>query len=396
MRLPLVKSGAGTWALSGVNTFTGNTTISAGTLQIGGSGSLNSGNYAGAIADNGTLQYSSSANQTLSGVISGSGALTKDTSAASALTLSNANTYTGTTTLTAGTLNINNATALGTGTFIVNGGTIDNTSAGAITLTNNNVQTWGGNFAFTGTQNLNLGTGAVGLGAATRTVTVNGGDLTVGGIISGSAGSGLAKAGTGNLMLSGANTFTGATLINAGKLTAGAVNILSTSSGVTVASGATLNLNGFNQTITNLNLSGTLAGTGGETLTLSGAGNILGANQTFNGTLDLSNATLSLAGFNLTLGTLEITGTSVIDFGGSSCSAIRNTAVLVRDAGATLTVNNWNDQKEYFYTASNPGGATALSQITFGTPYSGDTTKWLSYNDGPDSAPAHQITPSNT
>ena len=51
------KAQAGTWVLTGTNTFTGNTTISAGTLEIGGAGRLNSGSYAGTIANSGTLIY---------------------------------------------------------------------------------------------------------------------------------------------------------------------------------------------------------------------------------------------------------------------------------------------------------------------------------------------------
>ena len=95
--------------LSAVNLYTGNTTITDGTLQISGAGSLNSGSYAGAIAvtaATSTLQYSSSAAQTLSGNITGSGALTKDTSASSTLTLSGTNTYSGATTISGGTLQL--------------------------------------------------------------------------------------------------------------------------------------------------------------------------------------------------------------------------------------------------------------------------------------------------
>ena len=43
----------------------------------------------------------------------------------------------------------------------INGGTIDNTSAGAIAASTNNAQSWGGSFTFIGTQSLNLGAGGV-------------------------------------------------------------------------------------------------------------------------------------------------------------------------------------------------------------------------------------------
>jgi autotransporter-associated beta strand protein len=165
-----------------------------------------------------------SGNITLGGVISGSGGGINKTGS-NALTLSGANTFTGGVTLNAGTLNINNATALGdgAGTFSINGGTIDNTSGGAITLSNNNPQAWDADFAFTGANNLNLGTGAVTLGA-NRIVTVNGGELTVGGVISGSYS--LTKAGSATLVLSGANDYTGATTISAGTLRLGAAGVI--------------------------------------------------------------------------------------------------------------------------------------------------------------------------
>ena len=55
-------------------------TINAGTLEIGGAGRLNVGNYAEAITNDGTFKYNSTNDQTLSGVISGQGALEKDNS----------------------------------------------------------------------------------------------------------------------------------------------------------------------------------------------------------------------------------------------------------------------------------------------------------------------------
>jgi autotransporter-associated beta strand protein len=65
--------GAGTLTLTSTNTYTGDTTISAGTLTIGGAGTLGAGLYAGAvsISPGAAMDYASSSNQELSGVVSG-------------------------------------------------------------------------------------------------------------------------------------------------------------------------------------------------------------------------------------------------------------------------------------------------------------------------------------
>jgi autotransporter-associated beta strand protein len=97
-----IKSGAGTLLLSGVNTNTGPVTISAGTLLIGGVGKLGNGSYAANVINNGLFNYNSSAAQTLSGVISGTGALTE--SGPGPLTLADANTYSGNTLIAGGML----------------------------------------------------------------------------------------------------------------------------------------------------------------------------------------------------------------------------------------------------------------------------------------------------
>ncbi|KAB2645367.1 MAG: hypothetical protein DVB27_10490, partial [Verrucomicrobia bacterium] len=103
------KSGAGRLVLTGVNTYTGNTTASQGLLEIGGAGQLGAaGTYAGNLAITGAaplgFKYNSSATQILSGIVSGSGTLLK--SGAGTLTLSGAaaNTHTGATTVDGGTL----------------------------------------------------------------------------------------------------------------------------------------------------------------------------------------------------------------------------------------------------------------------------------------------------
>jgi autotransporter-associated beta strand protein len=167
--------------------------------------------------------------------ITGAGAFAKTGPGTTVLSV--ANNYSGGTVLSLGTLCINNNSALGSGTFTIAGGSIDNTSSGAVKLsTYNNAQNWNADFTFNGTQNLDLGSGAVAL-SATRSVTVSANTLTVGGIISGS-GFGLTKAGNGTMVLSGVNTYSGATLVNAGALL-GVTGGSCSSSAVTVAASAT-------------------------------------------------------------------------------------------------------------------------------------------------------------
>ena len=99
---PLVKSNSGTLTLDGTNAYSGATRIVSGTLILGGAGLLGGGNYAAAITNDGAFIFSSSADQTLSGSVSGSGTLTQ--SGGGTLTLKGVNTYAGTTAVTAGRL----------------------------------------------------------------------------------------------------------------------------------------------------------------------------------------------------------------------------------------------------------------------------------------------------
>jgi autotransporter-associated beta strand protein len=123
----LTKSGAGTLVLQAGGSYGGNTTISSGggVLMIGGSGQLGGGLYSGTIANSATFNYASSASQTLAGVISGSGALIQ--SGSGGLTLTATNTYTGATTVSAGTLALsaNGSLSIGTGVNIATGATFD-------------------------------------------------------------------------------------------------------------------------------------------------------------------------------------------------------------------------------------------------------------------------------
>src|SRR5262249_29936399 len=72
----LTKSDAGTLVLVGNNTYTGGTTIEAGTLQLGNGGTT--GSIIGNVTDNGVLAFNRSDSATFGGVISGTGSLVKD------------------------------------------------------------------------------------------------------------------------------------------------------------------------------------------------------------------------------------------------------------------------------------------------------------------------------
>lgn len=155
--LAVTKEGVNTWTLSGANTYTGNTTISGGTLEIGGSGTLGNssagvGNYAGNIAiastNSGRLVYNSTATQTLSGVISGAGALVKNNSGN--LILTNTNSLTGATTINAGILSVNGTGAINSSAVTINGGDFRYNSStnytNTLTFTSGSISgtNWGG------------------------------------------------------------------------------------------------------------------------------------------------------------------------------------------------------------------------------------------------------------
>ena len=210
----LAKSGAGTVTLTGTNTYTGGTLLNGGTLAVASDANL--GNAAGALAfDGGALQntaafasnrtvtlgsgsgtFQANADLALSGVISGSGGLTK--TGVGTLTLTGANTYAGATTIAAGTLKVGA------------GGTAGSLGTGAVTDD--------GVLAFERSD-----------------------DVTVNNTISGSGV--LNQLGAGKLILeSSANTLGGGVNVNAGTLIVGGStgSTAALTANVNVASGATL------------------------------------------------------------------------------------------------------------------------------------------------------------
>ncbi len=198
-----------------------------------------------------------------------SGSLVKN--GAGKLTINNANTYAGGTTVNAGTLVLGNANAIGTGLLTLNGGNLDSSVSNLVNA-GNNAQLWNSDFTFVGTESLNLGTGAVTLGG-NRTVTISANNLTVGGSIGGGAVD-LIKQGAGTLTLAGGGSFTGTLVISAGNvaLSPAAAGTFTLSSGISGA--GALSVNPFAANSSNLTLGGDLSGfTGTVNVATSGGFN---------------------------------------------------------------------------------------------------------------------------
>ncbi|MDO8876633.1 MAG: autotransporter-associated beta strand repeat-containing protein [Pseudolabrys sp.] len=326
------------FTLTGTNTYTGGTLIcDCATLQIGNGGTT--GSITGTITNNNLLIFNRSNGYTFGGTIEdGFGAPGRvQKLGAGTLILSGSNSYSGGTTITAGTVQANNANALGTGTITLDGGTL---AAGASNLTLTN---------------------AVAVNSTNGTVDTGGNVFTLSGIIANGSGGGgtLTKTGTGTLVLSGNNTFSGGTLLTAGTLNLAHSNALGTGTlttqntveidyadGVTIANAITANGSdtafrvGSGSTATQSGLVTALqsiAKTGNGTLIVDNLG---GVASTFiiGGTLQ-GGATNALGSGNaLTVngGTLDLGGfdQAIASLAGNVLGAVTNNGA----ANATLTV----------------------------------------------------------
>jgi len=228
--------------LSGTNTYTGNTTISAGTLafsslsalpnvntlSIAGSATLalHAGGASGFTADDIAMLLGSGAlpagsalgidttnaggSFCYTGNITGAIGLTK--LGGGTLILSGTNTYTRNTTISGGTLAVSGGAAIpGSGTVVL----ADVSGAALSLLSDQTIGSLAGGGASGG--NVDLGEFALTVGA-------NNASTTYAGAISGSGS--LTKVGSGILTLAGANTYTGGTIIAGSVLAIGADDAL--------------------------------------------------------------------------------------------------------------------------------------------------------------------------
>ena len=350
----LTKIGNGILTLSGTSTYKGATTISAGTLTVSGTLSnstdvVNSGTYnvnnsdtiqslSGSgntvIASSQTLTTGDSGNDEVSGVISGSGAFTK--AGSGILTLSDDNTYTGVTTINAGTLTVSGTLSNSTAVSVASGATYDVDQTDTVA-------------SIEGSGNIEI--------ASSKTLTAgDGNDKISSGVISGAGA--LTKAGSGVLTLSGTNTYTGNTTVSEGTLEIQGQLENGNYDG-SIANSGTLAINSSS----NQTLAGVISGNG--TLTKSSSGTLtLSGNNTYIGITTINAGTLKVSGTLADRTAVTIASGATYDVDASdTVASIEGAGNIDIASSKTLTAGDSNDK-----TSSGViSGSGTLSKVGSGT-----------------------------
>jgi autotransporter-associated beta strand protein len=375
----VLQLGSTTTALENITVnLNGNNQTIGGLRSFGSTGSASANGtrtVTSATAATLTIDNSSATNYLYDGVISGGISLVKNGSATQ--TLSGNNTYTGATTISAGTLILSGNGTLGTSTIILSGGTLD---MGGKSLTNTFGSLTGGTLS-------------------NGTLTNNGSnyDLQSGTVSAALAGTnGVNKTTSGTVTLSGANNYTGTTTINQGVLTITSNSSLPgfTNNGrYSVADGATL---GVSNAVTDADIASMLGTTNfaaGAAIgfdTTSGSrtysSNLINTSQGALGSTKLGSNTLTLTGNNtytgtttISAGTLSISGSSTSTLSGRITGAGAFTQSTGSSAGSLTINNDTNDftgqfraegafsSKVFFTSIADFGTASALGRGTAGT-----------------------------
>ncbi|MEX2360504.1 MAG: autotransporter-associated beta strand repeat-containing protein, partial [Gammaproteobacteria bacterium] len=377
----LTTSGVGTLVLGGTNTYTGQTNVDAGTLAVtvdqalgtvaggtvvvagatldfravsyttaeavelnGGTLATSTGtsSFAGAITltANSTIDVDGT-QLTLTGEIGESaGTFGFDKTGLGLLILDGANTYGGTTNVVAGTLSVTDNAGLGAttnGTVVSTGATLhlNAVDVGTESVTLNGTGD-GGNGALTVTGTASLA-GAVVLGTGSPSIG-GAGTLTLSGEISGTS---LNRVGSGTLILTGVNTFTGQLTVSVGVVSLRDSAAAGTAAGgISVTGGAALELQGGITIADAITLNGDGGGTG--------ALRNVSDDNTVSGVITLGSATtIGTLGGSLTI-TGGIDGTASghdITFDGAGDAIVSTAAIagtgtnLIKDGAGTLTLS---------------------------------------------------------
>ena len=294
----------GTQILTGANSYGGGTTITGGTLQLGNG--TTTGSVAGDVSDDGTLAFNYSNAQTFSAAVSGSGQVKL---LGGNLTITVPQTYTGMTTITAGTLVLGGAASLASSQGVTVNGSLDVSG-------NSNPAI----------QSL-AGTGTVQLGAQTLTITNAQGNFT--GVILGTGGVTLMG---GTQTFGGANTYTGPTLITGGTLAISSVGALASSN---LTDNGTLDISVASNAIGNSTVvaTPTLAGSGSvvlgdRTLILTGAADSFSGVISGAGNVTVAGGTETLTGISTYTGTTSISAPATLVLSGSGSLSASTTLAI--------------------------------------------------------------------
>ena len=356
--LALTKQSSGTLIFSGVNNYTGGTTVNAGVLQ-GNSWSLK-----GNITNNGAVVFDQDVGDGVyTGNISGTGSLTKI--GMWKLTMTGTNTHTGGTVVTGGLLEGDTDSLKGpiwNDTAVIFDQATDGTyagnmaGAGSLTKLGGGTLTLSGYNTYTGLTIVSLGT-LKGNSVSLPSDIVNGGALVFDQWFDGTYAGKInfwghvTKQGAGTLTLTGVNSYTGGTTVREGTLRG---NTVSLQGNITNNSAVV-----FDQTFDGSYLGvmsgiGTLTKTGGGALSIADLSNFggtttvaagrLAVHGTVPGSVNIQNGgILALAGGTVPSGRLDVTtGGMVLDYpilGPSPAAEVRRRIVDAR--GGTDLIGTW-------------------------------------------------------
>lgn len=398
----LTKTGAGSLTLSGANTYLGGTIINGGTVSVGSDGNL--GDAAGALTfGGGTLlttnsftsnrsvtlnagggTFNTSGNSlTLSGNMSGVGALTKV--GAGTLTLSGTNNYSGGTTVTAGILQGDTTSLQGpvanNSQVVFNQG-VAGAYTGNMTGTGSLTKIGLGTLILSGTNNYTGGTTVTAGILQGNTTSLQGSitnnslvtfDQSINGAYTGvmtGAGS-LTKSGAGTLVVAGSNTYSGGTTVSGGVLQGTATslqgNILNNASVVFDQAG-----NGTYAGV--MSGTGSLAKLGIGTLYLNGA-------NTYTGGTNITGGALSVNGS--ILGPVNIGTAGILKGSGSINGSVTNSGMLApgNSIGTTTINGNYTHNAGAVYQVeANAAGQADKLNVTGTATLNGGTVAVLAEN----------------